>query len=352
MIGAGVAGAACAFALSEAGHDVHVFDKSRGPGGRLATRRAEWIDARGQARVTRFDHGASGFTATTAAFASFANQALADGNLQCWAPVAALAGQALDGSLPYYLPLPDMPALCRPLLAGSRAHWASNVDALLRDAQGWRLGVEGQARPETFDAVVLALPPAQAAALLAPHRRDWAQRAALALMQPCWTLMAVTDALADAPPWDVARPFAGPLAWIHRSDARPGRAGQPGEAHWVVHARAGWSREHLEQSPAWVEAQLQAGLATWLGQPLAWRFVAAHRWRYANVHAPSSTPDGQCWWDAASGLGACGDFLGGGGVEGAWLSAQSLTHALLTRSATVALATDGLFGRTAHRAAA
>jgi len=46
-------------------------------------------------------------------------------------------------------------------------------------------------------------------------------------------------------------------------------------------------------------------------------------------HAPSPASAGQCWWDATQGLGVCGDFLGGTGVEGAWLSARALASALL-----------------------
>ena len=42
IIGAGMAGLTCASRLAEAGHDVAVFDKGRGPGGRMAI----WKDAR------------------------------------------------------------------------------------------------------------------------------------------------------------------------------------------------------------------------------------------------------------------------------------------------------------------
>ncbi|MFG5409811.1 FAD-dependent oxidoreductase [Piscinibacter sakaiensis] len=48
IVGAGVAGAACARALAQAGAELQVFDKSRGPGGRLATR-----DGRSPARAAR-----------------------------------------------------------------------------------------------------------------------------------------------------------------------------------------------------------------------------------------------------------------------------------------------------------
>ena len=53
IIGAGLAGLSCAQALLLAGHTVHVFDKSRGPSGRMSTRRAE-----GAAGPWQCDHGA------------------------------------------------------------------------------------------------------------------------------------------------------------------------------------------------------------------------------------------------------------------------------------------------------
>ncbi|HYN61569.1 MAG TPA: hypothetical protein VET87_18815, partial [Rubrivivax sp.] len=151
-------------------------------------------------------------------------------------------------------------------------------------------------------------------------------------MQPCWTLMGIADDPEPALGWDLARPPTGPLAWVLRNDARPGRARVPGQAHWVVHARTGWSRRHLEQPAAWVQQQMQAALVECLGRPVDWHHCAVHRWRYALPQAHGTAPAALFWWDAAQGLGVCGDFLGGCGVEGAWLSAQSLSAALLQRA--------------------
>src|SRR5512147_2587419 len=41
IVGAGVAGASCAGTLAAAGWEVDVFDKARGAGGRMSTRRTE-----------------------------------------------------------------------------------------------------------------------------------------------------------------------------------------------------------------------------------------------------------------------------------------------------------------------
>ena len=86
VVGAGMAGAACAHALSSAGHSVRVFDKARGAGGRLASRRVEWVDRDGQARKTQLDHGAVVLTARSANFQEFVAQAVQAGCLSEWKP--------------------------------------------------------------------------------------------------------------------------------------------------------------------------------------------------------------------------------------------------------------------------
>ncbi len=58
IIGAGIAGLACADALSSAGHTAELFDKGRGAGGRMSTRR--WQTTIGEVTA---DHGAQYFTA-------------------------------------------------------------------------------------------------------------------------------------------------------------------------------------------------------------------------------------------------------------------------------------------------
>ena len=54
VIGAGLAGIACAQRLAGAGWQLRVFESQRAPGGRIATRRFE---------AASFDHGAQYFTA-------------------------------------------------------------------------------------------------------------------------------------------------------------------------------------------------------------------------------------------------------------------------------------------------
>ena len=99
----------------------------------------------------------------------------------------------------------------------------------------------------------------------------------------------------------------------------------------------------------WVQQQMQAALAEWMGRPVDWHQCVVHRWRYALPQAQTGASAESCWWDAAQGLGVCGDFLGGSGVEGAWLSAQSLSFAMLQQPSGAADAPDGSAAPVASR---
>jgi renalase len=63
IVGAGMAGLACAEGVTRRGDDVVLFDKGRGAGGRMSTRRI--ATSAGEAY---FDHGAQYFTVRDAAF--------------------------------------------------------------------------------------------------------------------------------------------------------------------------------------------------------------------------------------------------------------------------------------------
>ena len=336
VVGAGMAGATAARALLDEGIEVHVFDKSRGPGGRLATRRSTWLDAQGQARVTPFDHGAPWFSARDAEFLQAVAQAVHVGAVTTWRPRYAAQGLPPDeGDAMVFLPAPTMTRWCRWLLDDARLHWEQPVDVLHRRGGGWQLEGHESVLAPVFDAVLLALPPAQAATLLAPHQREWAQRASLLPMQPCWTVMGVSDELPGLRAWDVARPESCALGLVLRNETRPGRAARHGEVHWVLHARPGWSRAHIEDEPTSVQQALQQALSAWLGARVHWHHAVTHRWRYAQAHASRQASSAKAWWDERLRLGVCGDFLGGGacGVEGAWRSARWLAQRLLQRSA-------------------
>lgn len=329
VIGAGLAGASCAAGLRQAGARVSLFDKSRQVGGRMATRRALWVDAAGVEHASSFDHGAQSFTSVRPRFHAAMARAVTAGCAVEWQPRVHSPRSARPVAC--FVAVPAMPALCRHLMAEATLLLEQTVRRLQRTSGGeWYVAADDAPLAGPFRQVVLAMPPAQAAVLIAGHRDDWADALIAKHMDPCWTLMAVTDDVDW--PWDAAEPDRGPLAWVSRNDRVPGRAAPPGLAVWTAHATAEWSAAHLEAEPATVRDKLQSALRALLprtaerGEPTRWHHTDVHRWRYAGpaFECDDSFDTEEAWWDETLGLGVCGDFLGGGGVEAAWHSGDEL----------------------------
>ncbi len=309
IIGAGLAGLACAEALRAAGHDLAVFDKARGPGGRMSTRRM----ATPLGEIA-FDHGAQYFTVRDPAF-----QAVVDD----WS-VRGLAGRWPSARHEAWVGVPAMNAVVKDMAARHAVHYAHHVPGILRSGGSWCL--MGDAAPSGgFDAVVIAVPAEQAAALIGAHDLAMARHALMARSQPCWTAMfAFADAL-DAR--DVVIRDTGVIGWAASNRTKPGRG--PAEA-WVVQANAPWSSAQLEAGPDDVEAVLLSELGRALGGPIPAPIASAtHRWRYA---LSAGTGEGALW-NPALRLGLCGDWLLGPRVECAWLSGTALADRIESSAA-------------------
>jgi len=333
VIGSGLAGAACAAGLQRAGVNVTLYEKSRNVGGRMATRRARWRDASGAEQSVAFDHGAQCFTSVRPRFKAVMARAITAGCASEWRPRVHAAWPVEARRC--LVATPTMPTLCGHLLAGATVHLNRTVRRLQRAADGsWYVATDGMPLAGPFHHVALAIPPAQAAVLLVGHHDAWADALLAKRMEPCWTLMAVTDDFDW--PWDAAEPDRGPLASVLRNDRVPGRTTPRGLALWTAHATAEWSAAHLEDEPQAVSDELQAALRAQLpamssgSRPIRWHYANVHRWRYARpaVDCDDSFGSDASWWDESRGLGVSGDFLGGGGVEAAWHSGDELADCM------------------------
>lgn len=318
VVGAGVSGLVCARGLAADGHQVVVFEKSRGVGGRMSSRVTDggW----------RFDHGAQYFTAGEDRFAGEVRGWIDAGAVAEWTGRIAVASAGAIDLKPHdkkrYVGVPDMREPCRRLAEGQDTRFRTCVVQLDRVGGGWRLLAEDAAPLGEFDSVVVSCPAPQAATLLAPSP-PLARAASSAEMAGCWAVMAGFDAPLDLP-FDGAFVHESPLSWVARNRSKPGRAG-PAEA-WVLHASSEWTAANLEREPAEVAPELVAAFFHSAGvPPIEPKHVVAHRWRYALPVEPLAE---RCLWDHGLRLGACGDWCGGPRVEGAYLSGLELAGRL------------------------
>jgi len=305
IVGAGMAGLSCATLLVDAGHEVTLFDKGRGPGGRMSTR---WLaTSRGE---ISFDHGAQYLTARDPGFVAQVERWADGGHVARWATAGDDA----------WVGTPAMSAPVRDMASSLDVRWQHRVGALTQDAQGWTVHGDG-IDDVRFNGVIVAVPAEQVAPLVEAHRPKWAEQARATPSEPCWTVMA---AYRSRLPIELNRlTDLGIIASAVRNSAKPGRA--DAEA-WVLQATARWSAEYIEVEPEAVERDLLAAFAAATTKdPPAPIATSVHRWRYAK----SGRLGRNAVWDGERRLGLCGDWLLGGRVEAAWLSGRRLANAVI-----------------------
>ncbi len=308
IIGAGIAGLACAERLKANGLKPVLFDKGKRPGGRLSTLQLD---------NKAWDFGCQYVKPGSGAFAQQVAEWTESGLLAPWAdgPDGAMVGT------------PGMNALVAAQCAQHDVRFNALVQRIESDGLSWFLSGPGLCEGP-FAALAIAIPSEQAAPLLSLHDLMMAREAASARSQPCWTVMAAFDQpLTGVPSYLRDR---GAIAWAARNNSTPGR----GETEcWVIQAGAEWSQQHLELDREEVSQQLfalfQAECGTTLPQP---NFLKAHRWRFALAFGQH----GATMWNPQLRLGACGDWCMAPQVEGAWLSGVELADKITARLSEVA----------------
>ncbi len=354
VIGAGMAGITCALTLARAGQHVTVFEKSRGYGGRMATRHTAFGG---------FDHGAQYFTVRDARFA-LAIQTASEWIVP-WSASSVRVLDALGHTLPsqapshqareaHYVAAPGMNALVRawaqPLADAGHVHLNTRVQRISPDpvkAGGWQLHTDDPTDAQAqqvfggFDRVLIATPHPQALGLLQASGLDQADSIAQPLTQalsvptvaPCWTLMLAfpqamqPDLPSFGPQWNAARSTHHRISWLARENSKPRREHIE---RWTVQASPAWSQEHVNDTPERVAAKLRRAFAEVTGIHAEPTHAEVHRWLYAQTQ----TPLGQAYvWEAAAGLGLCGDWCLGHRIENAYISGLELAQATLGKAA-------------------
>ena len=326
VIGAGLAGLACAGDLAATGATVQIVDKGRGVGGRMATRR--WADG-DNGTTLRVDHGAQFFTARGERFQSLIDAAQRDGWVRPWSRGFP---QWKDGTITArpeghtrYCAPGGMSDLPKHLAKNLTVETGFTVNRLTRADDGVYTAQSAEGGEVRGRSLVLNLPPAQALPLARPLLDpETVARLEAVTYDPAWTLLLRLHTDIPGATWPAVE-FAGHpvLGWLSRDHTK--RPSPDAPPVLVVHGSGAWSRDHLEDDPAAVRDALTNALQSVVG-PLEIREATTHRWRYATPTAPLSDP---FFWDSERGIGVCGDWCyPGGRVEGAITSGWSLAEAL------------------------
>lgn len=297
IVGAGITAAVLANLLSQHGIAVDLYEKSRGAGGRLSTRRSD---------TALFNHGCpadaaieAGLSVDKARYPSVTDGRLHDGAADTQrSPFLAASG------------------LVKTMLAERTVRYGTAVERLEKHQDGWQLlGNHGQILG-TAPAVVITPPATQALKLLPDALVEWKQALAAVRYSSCWVAMLCTR--------EVPNPDIAIIDRLTRGHIDT-NAEIAGHSAWVAHATPDFSQTHLELSADDVLPLLINACGLQLSQI---QHAQAHRWRYAQClnPIPSNT-----LWDSTRNIGIAGDACGSdpNALRRAIHSARACTQRLL-----------------------
>jgi predicted NAD/FAD-dependent oxidoreductase len=309
---------------------VRVLEKSRGLGGRAATRRLHGV---------RVDHGAQFFTVRDEGFRRRVDDWLASGDVDIWTRGVptwsrARGWRAADpGGHPRYVCPEGMSTLGRLLGAGVEVERSAGVTSVRREGGVWTATLE-DATPRTARSLILTPPLPQSLDLLPDRALSAGDRSELDAVRyvPSFAVMAGYEGVQAPDAVGVRLEDHPDLAWIAVDSSKRARGTRAGDTSTtphptvlVLHSTPAFARRRFDDAHDQVAADLLAaaqGVFPWASSP-DWHDV--HRWRYALVEAPLH--------DRARSLGdglvLAGDAFGAARVEGAFLSGLAAADAVL-----------------------
>ncbi len=323
VIGAGVAGLTCAQQLQQAGYRVVVVEKSRGLGGRLATRRLQGTHA---------DHGVCYLKPKDDRFQTLIETLRERSLLQIWTDtIHELDAEehliAPPDPAPRYASPSGISAIAKFLATELTLRLNQRVETIRQTDQGWQLQFESDSlnladqAGVTASAVIVAIPAPQALTLL-ESVADEPLLTSLRSLQfaPCISAIAVYSAEKNQPavPWRGVTCAHDPtIAWVGLDSSKQNSPSQPVV---VVQSTAAFANLHLETNDLPLVGQTLLDraadlLASWLSSP---ETLQVHRWRYAFPINPLA--EKFLCANTRSPLLLTGDWCGGNRVESAFLA--------------------------------
>jgi predicted NAD/FAD-dependent oxidoreductase len=308
IVGAGLSGLMAAQSLTRSGHDVTVFDKGRGVGGRLATRRI------GDATL---DHGAQFFTVRSEEFASHVNDWLAAGVVHEWC-----RGFDSEDGHPRYAGSKGMSGIAKHLAIGLDVRTSALVFSLERTATGYNV-ITDDGVAHACDKVLLTAPIPQSFSLMFGGAVEMPEEMRTIDYDRTLGLLAVLDSNNHNVKSPGGMQFPDDVfSFIGDNSAK----GISATHALTFHANPEWSREHFDRELDEIHSLLLTAARPWLGEAIVFE-SQPKKWRFAT---PRTTWPEPFWIDPSRTLALAGDAFAGPKMEGAALSGLAAAQALVT----------------------
>ena len=317
IIGAGISGLTLANKLKGKA-DVTIFEKSRGFGGRVATRHIDHYS---------FDHGAQFFTARTESFKEFLQPMLTAGVIAEWN--ARFAEITKDGVIrtsqwtnqnPHYVGVPGMNTIGKFLAEGLNINLNTKVNKIRKNAL-WDLYNDKDEKLGSFDWVILTAPAAQTYDLI-PDEYLGKQSILDVYMSSCFSLMLGFEQDINLG-FDAALVRDHNISWISRNNSKNQRKNT---CSLLIHSTNKWADDNIDNDREEVIQDLLEFTSSIVEKELKHaNCIDLMAWRYANISKHNIRFD----LDETNKLAVCGDWCIKGRIESAYISANKVYKQLL-----------------------
>lgn len=332
IIGAGLSGLVAGKILARAGHDVVVFEKSRGYGGRMATRRIEYNE------VVRVDHGASYLSGHSETYLAFLKELEEHGlvspwtdHFSCYADGRILPELPGRERTPHYIAPDGMNSIGKYLgrtldiCFGEQVGGITHIGGSRTKKSPWMLHTTSINVFEA-DAVIVATPAIQAYGLISTSQDEYDLRKMISTLDRISYSSAVSlfAGYGKRTPaeWKAIQCDHPAVSWICNESSKRDYSG---DTNLVVHSTDRLAKQKAENSDDRVTAArlldaLGEILGTWASRP---EWYQLHFWRY---HLPRKSLDMPYLEskDAFAPIALIGDYFQGRSMEAAYLSGLAL----------------------------
>lgn len=333
IIGAGIAGLTAGRHLAKQGHDVTIIEKSRGYGGRMATRYA------GKDQSAKMDHGLSYFTPRSREFQEFSSELMEKDLIKPWGDDISL----FDGEK-FYSKNPNNPNEASftavegmntigkylgrwvDIKTETKAGGLTYIGSHRRKKRSWMINLTGASTFEA-DAVIIATPAPQAYGILQTATDEINTLKLIREIDdvyylPCYTLMAGYGNQ-EKPKWEGVICKNSPLSFISNEASKKSFEQ---ECSIVAQATSGFTRHLKDKDESSVANEMLDKLATVIG---GWANVPqwsqVHYWRYSRASKFLNHPFMELEFEDAP-LALIGDYFNGNSVDEAYCSGLKLAE--------------------------
>jgi predicted NAD/FAD-dependent oxidoreductase len=316
IVGAGISGLTAAQTLSQQGKRCLILEKSRGVGGRMATRRT--ADA-------VFDHGTQFFTARSQPFQQMASRWLQHGVAREWSRgFPDPEGSLPEERHPRYCGVGGMTAVPKSLAVGLDVRRNTKIVAVRIEVGEWVLTSETGERFAGAH-LLLTAPVPQSLSLLEgcayPIPAEKLDALRSVRYDSCLAALLTLEGASGIPKPGAVSFREGPIAWIADNHQK---GISPLATAVTVHASPELSLDLWSAPEEVALREIRAASDRWLGSAI--REAVLHRWRYSK---PAFSPfDAPLYLAGPPSLTFAGDAFGAPRVEGAALSGLIAAHLL------------------------